>query len=348
MNAALPKRPDTVAVCSQLRDGSVLTVTATRRARAGRADIKCSVPGAPQLAARMAQVAHLARHTEARHDSRDQVVISMDRAPGEHERDWELAVVLADRAVRGVLALPGGVLANGWSAQWQHGRIDGHDVESTAPGALRGGPGHLHHLGALTGQPDVAASVSSARAWFPLHSGGINDALCWVEVSVYPLAESALAESALAEGAVADEEAIAAPGLDGVRQQALRQVLAGARHFDGEKAARWRTTVRFGHDGFQGNSHELALVLADRLARGREFVPRGRIIASGCSSAWHAGLVEPVEGLAPKCTLIEREAQPGDRVLLPRAWEPDLPPGMKDALHAKGASLVCVERIGII
>jgi len=342
MNAALPKRPDTVAVRSQLQDGSFVTVTATRRPRAGRADIKCSAPGAPQLAARMVQVAHLARHTEARHDSRDQVVISMDRAPGDSARDWELAVVLADRAVRGLLALPGGVLANGWSAQWQHGRIDGHDVDSAAPGALRGGPGHLHHLGALTGQPDVAASVSSARAWFPLHSGGINDALCWVEVSVYPLAAGAVG------GAAADEEAIAAPGLDGVRQQALRQVLAGARHFDGEKAARWRTTVRFGHDGFQGNSHELALVLADRLARGREFVPRGRIIASGCSSAWHAGLVEPVEGLAPKCALIEREAQLGDRVLLPRAWEPALPPGIKDALRAKGASLVCVERIGII
>jgi hypothetical protein len=194
----------------------------------------------------------------------------------------------------------------------------------------------------LTGQPDVAASVSSARAWFPLHSGGINDALCWVEVSVYPLAA----------GAAQDEEAISAPGLDGVRQQALRQVLAGARHFDGEQAARWRTTVRFGqdgfHGGFHGTSHELALVLADRLARGREFVPRGRIIASGCSSAWHAGLVEPVEGLAPKCALIEREAQPGDRVLLPRAWEPELPPAMKDALRAKGASLACVERIGII
>jgi hypothetical protein len=338
MTSAPPKRPDTVAVRSQLEDGSVLTVTATRRPRGGRADIKCSAPGAPLLAARMAQVAHLARHTEARHDSRDQVVISMDRAPGDSARDWELAVVLADRAVRGLLALPDKVLANGWSAHWQHGRIDGHDVASAAPGALRGGPGHLHHLGALTGQPDVAASVSSARAWFPLHSGGINDALCWVEVSVYPLSD----------GETGDEEAVAAPGLDGVRQQALRQVLAGARHFDGEKAARWRTTVRFGQDGFHGNSHELALVLADRLARGREFVPRGRIVASGASNAWHAGLVEPVDGLAPKCALIEREAQAGDRVLLPRAWESELRPGMKDALRAKGASLVCVERIGII
>jgi len=328
-----------------LADGSVVTVTATRRPRGGRADIKCSAPGAPALAARMQEVARLARHTEARHDSRDQVVISMDRAPGAQERDWELAVVLADRSVRGLLPPQSQTLALGWSDQWQRGRIDGHDARNAhiAPaGALLGGPQGLPHLGALTGQPDAAHAVSSARAWFPLHSGGINDSLCWVEVSVYPLDGGEGADKA------ADDEAIAAPGLDSARQHAVRQALAGARHFDGEAAPRWRTTVRFGQDGLHGNSYELALVLADRLARGREFLPRGRIIASGCSQAWHAGQVETVEGLAPKCALIEREAAPGDRVLLPRAWEAGLPPGLRDALRAKGASLACVERIGII
>ncbi|MFC5510160.1 hypothetical protein ACFPOU_03335 [Massilia jejuensis] len=340
MSAPAPARPDCAVVRTVLADGSVATVTATRRPRAGRADVKCSAPGAPLLAARMALVARLARHTEARYDSRDQVVISLDRAPHPSERDWELAVVLADRGARGLLAPGPGVIANGWSDAWQLGRIAGHDTTRLPPGALRGGPGHLHHLGAFSGQPDVAASVSSARAWFPLHSGGINDALGWVEVSVYPLGGDG--------GEAADEDAIAAPGLDGVRQAALRQVLLGARHFDGARTARWRTTVRFGAAAFHGNSYELALVLADRLARGREFVPRGRIIASGCSSAWHAGLVEPVEGLAPKCALIERTAQRGDRVLLPRAWETQLPPGLAQALRAKGASLACVERIGII
>jgi hypothetical protein len=285
----------------------------------------------------MGQVARLARHTEARHDSRDQVVISMDRAPGLRERDWELAVVLADRMVRGLVPARAGLVANGWSGAWERGRIEGHDLRGASRGTLLGGPAFLHHIGALSGQPDVAASVSSARAWFPLHSGGINDALCWVEVSVYPLA------------AGDDEDAIAAPGLDGARQAAVRQALAGA-HFDGQALARcrWRTTVRFGADSFHGNSYELALVLADRIARGREFVPPGRIIASGCSSAWHAGQVEPVLGLSPKCALIEREAQAGDRVLLPRAWEAALPPGLRDALRRRGASLVCVDRIGII
>ena len=286
----------------------------------------------------MQEVARLARHTEARYDSRDQVVISMDRAPAPGERDWELAVVLADRTVRGLLPQRASLLALGWSEQWQRGRIDGHDGRCGPAQALLGGPQGLHHLGALSGQPDLAHAVSSARAWFPLHSGGINDSLCWVEVSVYPLDA----------GMAPDEDAIAVPGLDSAGQHAVRQALGGARHFDNDSSPRWRTTVRFGQDGLHGKSYELALVLADRLARGREFVPRGRIIASGCSQAWHAGQVDTVEGLAPKCALIEREAAPGDRVLLPRAWEAQLPPGLRDALLAKGASLACVERIGII
>jgi hypothetical protein len=315
----------------------VLTVTATRRARAGRADVKCAAPGAPEVAARMQQVVRLARLTEARLDSRDQVVISMDRAPPAFERDWELAVVLADRIVRGLFQPPRPVCANGWSDEWQLGRIRGHDLREACAGVLLGGPDGVAHLGALTGQPDAAGAVSSARAWFPLHSGGVNDSLCWVEVSVYP---------AVSDGA--EEDAIGVPGLDLARQLAVRQVLAGARHFDGRALGRWRTAVRFGHDGFEGASWELALVLADRIARGREFVPRGRVIATGCSGAWHAGRVDTVEGLAPKCALIAREAAAGDRVLLPRAWQAGLPGGFVEGLRARGASVACVERIGII
>jgi hypothetical protein len=328
------QRPDTAVCRSQLADGSIMTVTATRRPRANRADVKCSA--APALAARMLQVLRLARHTEPRFDSRDQVVISIDRAPGAHERDWELAVVLADRMVRGVYQPGAPVLANGWSDEWQLGRIGGHD---RAPSdALLGGAERLAHLGMLAGQPDPGAAVSSARAWFPLHSGGINDSLCWVEVSVYPLARDSGDE----------EDAIAVPGLDLTQQLAVRQALAGARHFDARGLGRWRSVVRFGQPRFHGNSFELALVMADRLARGREFLPRGRIIATGCSGAWHAGRVDPVDGCEPKCALILQQAVAGDRILLPAAWESALPPGFVEGAHAKGASFACIDRIGII
>ena len=106
--------------------------------------------------------------------------------------------------------------------------------------------------------------------------------------------------------------------------------------------------MTFGGGEFAGRSWELALVMADRLARGREFVPRGRLIASGASSAWHAGKVEAVEGVLPKCALLLREAGAGDRVLLPADWQGQLPAGFAEQLRMLGASLACVERIGII
>ncbi len=321
-----------------LADGTIAVVTATRRPRSGRADVKCSVPGAAALAERMQQVVRMARHTEARVDSRDQVVLSLDRAPGPQERDWELAAVLADRLARGLWQASAAPVANGWSDEWHLGRIAGHALANppAMPGLVLGGPGQLPYLGALHGQPDAAPAVSSARAWFPLHSGGINDSLCWVEVSVYPLA------------APEADDALAVPGADLALSLAVREALSGARQFDPRGAGRWRTVVRFEQPRFQGNSFELALVLADRIARGREFLARGRIIASGCSSAWHAGRVDSVDGMAPKCALMLARAVAGDRILLPKAWEAALDPVFLEAAKAKAARVVCIERIGIL
>lgn len=350
MNLSAAPAPASVSVRSLLADGAVLTVTATRRPRANRADIKCSVPASPALAARLLQVLRLARLTEASFDSRDQVVVSFDATPGEFERDWELAAVLADRLVRAVYMAPasataaGPLLANGWSDHWQLGRVDGcalaaaHAAPGLAAGAVLGGPGGLAHLGMLTGRPDQALAVSKARAWFPLHSGGVNDSLCWVEVSVYPLAGAAGEE----------EERIAVPGLDLLGQAAVRSTLAAARRFDPHGSGRWNSVVRFGAPRFQGNSWELAAVMADRLARGREFLPRGRIIASGCSADWQGGRVDAVEARAAKLALMLAQAVTGDRLLLPAAWEGALPDGFIAALAERGASCACVTRIGII
>lgn len=314
-----------------LADGRELTITASRRPRANRADVKCTVPNAPAIADRMQQIVRLARHTEARLDSRDQVVLSMDIAPAVHERDWELAAVLADRMVRG-LQPNRPVSAQGSSEAWHVGRVTG--TVTSADGETLS----ITHLGALAGHSDPSAAVSTVRTWFPLHSGGINDTLGWLEVSVFPLEVLAASE----------EDAIAAPGLDLAAQQEVRQTLTAARHFDGKGLGRWRTVVRFGQARFQGCSYQLALVMADRLARGREFIPRGRIIATGCSSAWHAGRVDSVEGRESKLALIFNQAGKGDRVLLPRDWEAQLPPGFGAGLRQKGATLACIDKIGMI
>ena len=338
---------DTVVVTTVLASGRHAHITATRRARANRADVKCSA-AAPAIAERMVQVVRLARLTEAGPDSRDQVVLSMDGQPLAHERDWELAAVLADRMVRAQLAPRQQLCANGWSDAWQLGRVGGHDLVIAGDGAgmLLGGARpasastssqalYLSHLDGLNGHPDPAA-VSTARAWFPLHSGGVADALCWVEVSVFPLAH------------FADDDVIVVAGADAALQLAVRQVLAGARHFDRCPASRWRTAVRFEQARFQGNSYELALVMADRMARGRDFLARGRLIATGCSGAWHAGRVDPVDACQAKTALIARQAGMGDRVLLPRQWAEQLPPQFGQTLRGQGASFACIDRIGII
>jgi hypothetical protein len=52
--------------------------------------------------------------------------------------------------------------------------------------------------------------------------------------------------------------------------------------------------------------------------------------------------------MAPKCALLLREAGPGDRILLPRAWQDGLPAGFAEGVRERGASAACVERIGII
>lgn len=311
---------------SVLADGRTVTITASRRPRANRADVKCTVPNAPAIAEHMQQVVRLARHTEARLDSRDQVVLSMDIAPAAAERDWELAAVLADRMVRGLLpAAPG--RAQGSSDSWHLGRVAG-TVDAV----------QITHLGALTGHADLSAAVSTVRTWFPLHSGGVNDSLGWLEVSVF----------ALEVPAASEEDSIAAPGLDLAAQQEVRHTLAAARHFDGRGLNRWRTVVRFGQPRFQGGSYQLALVMADRLARGREFVPRGRLIATGCSSAWHAGRVDTVDGREAKLALVFDQVSNGDRVLLPREWQDALPAGFAAGLRQKGASLACIDKIGMI
>jgi hypothetical protein len=322
-----------------LANGQRMTLTASSRPRAGRAEVKCLVPHAPEVGERMQQVVRLARLTEPFDACPEQVVISTDLAPAQGERDWELAAVLADRLARGRWRSHGLPVANGWSQQWERGALDGHDLPGTPPGVLLGG--QLGHLGALDGSAAPYLRVSSARVWFPLHGGGAHDALSWVEVSVAPLD--------LAAGATRDDEeaSITVVQLDPARQLHVRSVLAGARHFDGRALGRWRSAVRFEHGRFQGRSYELALVLADRLARGRELVPQGRLIASGTSSAWHTGKVDDVDGLEGKCRLLLSSARPGDRVLLPHAWAGRLAPDFAPALQAHGATLACIERIGM-
>lgn len=282
----------------------------------------------------------------------------------------ELAAVLADRMVRGSYAPPAGaeqtLFALGWSDAWHLARVEGDALqaqrlalphlaadgvlvvgESARSGTGSGEPGvadprccSISHLGALHGHADLADCVASVRSWFPLYCGGSQDSLAWLEVSVFPLGA----------GTVQVSEKTVLRRRSSIRRACTRCARASVRRAISMDAL-WGALAHagaFGQPEFQGSSYQLALVMADRMARGREFLPRGRLIATGQSSAWHAGLVEAVDGQQAKLALIARQAGAGDRILLPAGWAAALPAGYIAGLRQRGASLACIERIGMI
>jgi hypothetical protein len=74
---------------------------------------------------------------------------------------------------------------------------------------------------------------------------------------------------------------------------------------------------------------------------------RASILQGGQATELPQGEYE-IEGFFTRLTNLLREAGPGDRILLPRAWQDRLPDGFAEGLRAQGASVACVERIGII
>lgn len=142
------------------------------------------------------------------------------------------------------------------------------------------------------------------------------------------------------------------------QQQAthIESLLAAFRQRDNPCSQQYQTRITLPPEPFTGNSFELALLLADRIARGREFpMPHGsRLIATGSLSrdetlaeternGSFGSVLLPTDTLARKCALLERIARRGDRVLLPGNWqsEPALV-GARTALRNRGASLATV------
>lgn len=144
----------------------------------------------------------------------------------------------------------------------------------------------------------------------------------------------------------------------GTPQQAvhIERLLTAFRQRDNPHGQHWQTRITLPGEAFTGNSFELALLLADRMARGREFpMPHGsRLIATGSlsrdetladteRSGCFGSVLLPTDTLVRKCVLLERTARRGDRVLLPGNWqgEPALA-NTRNALRNRGVSLATV------
>jgi len=126
-------------------------------------------------------------------------------------------------------------------------------------------------------------------------------------------------------------------------RRAVEDVLRLVRRHD-PHAARWDTLVSLPVVPIQGQSFELALAVADRIARGRDFAGRGRVIATGALDR-HGGRVLPVDGLQRKCALIERAALAWDTVLLPAEWRGRARLDFTDLTGVREPAVVFVERV---
>ena len=367
------------AVCKWIgRDGTLVVFTAAARlAPPGLERYKCEVPGSPELAQRMRAVLSQARMNEPRFDSRWLVHLSVSTSNFDAtDPHWELAAVLADRMARGKFTpLCPTVWAHGTSQDWTTGRVVSaqgsehllvhlraklHDrchvvmaISDTAssPVAADQCPSNpaageltvLSHLGGLTGHPDPAELVSRASVWFPLVAGGNgeSDTLSRVDIAAR---EVALDDAMLGAPDQQTADVIEVNGLPWTQRHAAASVVTSARMLDRYCTRRWHTVVSFSRS-FHMKSYELALVLADRLARGRMLSPRGRLIATGTSENWSIGTVLTVEGIDAKCRLIERQAAAGDRVLLPKSWWPQMPEHFEAGLRNRGVSLAPISEL---
>lgn len=191
----------------------------------------------------------------------------------------------------------------------------------------------------------------SATVYFPIvEIAGTGEADRLLPVSVHVRSVEEDEEAALEFSGVhnADE------------QRHIHALIEALRAADNPACRRWRTRIHLPAEVYSGRSYELALVLADRLARGRDFgMPPGkRLIATGALSRQGETLVEtcktgafgsvllPTTTLKEKCRLFERLAMPGDRVLAPGNWRND-PVFITccDALRTQGISAASIGNV---
>jgi hypothetical protein len=133
------------------------------------------------------------------------------------------------------------------------------------------------------------------------------------------------------------------PENEKVQCERIANLIRTLRQLDIHGSNEWETYLRF-ERGFEGKSSELAVALADRIARGREFPAKGRLIATG--SVDDLGRVDlPPESCERKCRLILEQVKPGDRVLLPAAWNTHLPARFRKNMIERGASFASLERV---
>jgi hypothetical protein len=162
-------------------------------------------------------------------------------------------------------------------------------------------------------RPGEGEGLAVVTAGFPLVTGGgpERDALGWFRIGCRLAIEKPMAP--VVTGAKSPQ----------VSGDVVR-LLSTLGQACGEKGAPcWLVECPADFDGVDGQSWQLALAVAALIACGREPpCGHGRVIASGAIGGYDGTAipVNPVDECADKLTLLEREALPGDHILLPASW----------------------------
>lgn len=303
------------------------------------------------------------------------------------------AAVLADRMSRGLMHIPEqGAIVMATCSDWLGGSLEPLDAvagEGCLSTAL-----HQSNLGEVlvvlaANQPDgdrwaelirdrhpqakvhLASSLQhfsgnafnaprlrqNAKVFFPVLGAPGHEALYAVRVVV----------SEISAGAGIAESIVVVGTANVTTEHRAKQVIDAVRRLEPPSARLWQTVVELPQIAFDGGSFELATVVADRIARGREWPGSGRVIASGSIDVHDIpGRVLEVENeLAAgrgqagdkaleqtrtdtKTALLAREVLPYDTILLPKdgqdkmGWPATAPKGLVDW---SGPQVIYVDRV---
>lgn len=297
---------------------------------------------------------------------------------------YVFAAILALRLIRQEMIPPahnGRLFALGFSDDWRHGKIRAYDVElmqqylsvlqaqATAndviyfPAELQQQAyfqaftfkARLHFLATISESPLPKSAVRVAQVAFPMVDDNMtldNDDIGRVTVSLTPDPYPSTASDSkgwLACFAAARQ-----------RKANIQKILHTIRHSPEQQAFKTLVDIQ---GTYTGDSYELALVMADLLARGQCFaLPAGQTLyATGMGNKdslgypqWAKGEVNPVDSIDKKLQLIDQHAIKGDRILLPETTLDGTPIEQDKAikpwlmrLREKGVSVACIGHIRV-
>jgi hypothetical protein len=153
-----------------------------------------------------------------------------------------------------------------------------------------------------TDASEVSRSVVSFDTYFPCVHGANTGELVKLHAFVAPQARSILK--------------VTSPAID---EQNARIVIGSSRYSERDERSALGVIVSVSRTSFSGDSYELAIAIADKLARYASYSQQNPIIATGRLPHDGCGAVEAINHLHTKLRLVLESAQRGSCFLFPQA-----------------------------